>query len=332
MKLQVFRPYAGSCLASLSVLFLVGCAAPKRGVLIMAHGGDPTWNRDVEAVIEPVRAKYPTEIAFGMAQTSTIRDAVRKLEKQGVREIAVVRMFVSGDSFVPSTEYILGLRDTPPLDPLASRGNEQVKPENTPALAVAHDAALGSSHVSRASGHDDHRLTDHAHTGHCMETPEPIQSVSRFMLSQEGVAASPLIDEILLDRVMALSTDPTRESVLILAHGPADDAENERWLVNMNSRAAQLRAAASFRAVHCATLREDWPDKRREAESRIRDFVRQANGDGGRCIVIPFRIAGFGEYDKVLADLTYVADGRGFCPHPRMTQWIEETASNCFDR
>lgn len=329
MKLQV-RWHAGKYLASLSVLFFVGCSAPKRGILVMAHGGDAEWNRDVETVVAPVRSEYPTEIAFGMAQSSSIRQAVRRLEEQGVREIAVVRMFVSGDSFVPATEYILGLRDAPPLDPLASRGNEHAKPENTPALAVAHDASLGSSYGTNFDEHGDHQPRDHAHAGHCMEPPQPIQSDSRFILSYEGVGDSALIDEILQDRVKSLSKDPARESILILAHGPADDRENERWLENMNRRIARLGRLGSFREIRCETLREDWPDRRQAAERRIRDYVEDSSRDGDRCIVVPFRVAGFGPYKDVLSGLEYVTDEKGFCPHPNMTKWVEQAARKCW--
>ncbi len=48
--------------------------------------------------------------------------------------------------------------------------------------------------------------------------------------------------------------------------------------------------------------------------------------------LIPFRIAGFGPYAKVLEGLEYVADGRGFCPHPNMTRWIEQTARACLSQ
>ncbi len=321
---RMFRLSPATIIVSGLLVSLLGCAGPKRGILVMAHGGDADWNRDVEAVVEPLRARYATEIAFGMAQTSSIREAVAKLEAKGAREIAVIRLFVSGDSFVPATEYILGLRPDPPADPLASRGTDSSHPKSAPSAALAH-------HWS-GSANDQHvvHTAEDGHGGHCMEPPEPIHSNSRFVMSHDGVGASPLIDEILLDRVRTLSTDPVGESVLVLAHGPADDVENERWLANMNDRVQALHSIGTFREVRCETLREDWPEKRRAAENRIREFVHDANRDGGRCIVIPFRIAGFGEYDKVLTDLTYVADGRGFCPHPNMTKWIDETARRCF--
>ncbi len=292
------------------LIFLVfiagGCSAPKDGVLVMAHGGDENWNEQVQATVEPLRSKYPTEIAFGMARTSTVRTAIERLERQGVRRIAVVRLFVSGDSFLEPTEYILGLRDS--LSPAAD----------------AHSAAHHASHMGNESEHS-------LHTGeHRMEPPEPIDTGCSILLSRAGIAESPLVDEILVDRVRALSTDPARESILILAHGPGDDAENERWLANMRLRAQHIHDVGPFRRVQCETLREDWPGRRAEALQWIRQFVESASKDGGRVIVIPFRVAGFGPYEEVLSGLDYVADGHGFCPHPNLTRWVEETVRACF--
>jgi len=225
-------------------IFLIAFAAQGKpshyGILVMAHGGDEAWNRDVEAVVAPLKEKHPTEIAFGMAVTSAIRDAVRRLEGQGVRHIAVVRMFISGESFLPETEYILGLRDTPPP---CDHGGENHNVDST------HGAKAQADHGD-------------SHGGHVMETPTPIESQSTFRLSREGVGESSLIDPILVERVKSLSQEPSRESVLILAHGPGDDSENERWLQAMARRTQMIRKIGSFREVRCETLREDWPDKR----------------------------------------------------------------------
>lgn len=278
-----------------ALALVAGCAQKQRGVLVMAHGGDATWNEAVEQVVAPLRDKYPTEIAFGMADSSTMRTAVQTLEARGVREIAVVRMFISGESFLPETEYILGLRS------------------ELPAVALA-------SH------------SEHEHHGHHMAPPEQIRTSATILASRNGVAESPLLDDILVERVKALSTNPSQESVLILAHGPGDDGENGSWLANMDRRIARVRELGPFRAVRCETLREDWPEKRAEAEERIRQYVEHGNRGGGRVIVVPFRIAGFGPYAEVLHGLSYLADGRGFCPHPNMTSWIEQTAEACFLR
>lgn len=293
------------------LVLVAGCAQPERGVLIMAHGGDAAWNEAVEQTVAPLRAKYPVELAFGMADSSTMRVAIAKLEARGVREIAVVRMFISGESFLPETEYILGLRDERPTHMLAAHP--------TPAPHGAH-----TPHAYAAHG-------DGGSQGHHMAPLEPIDRSASLFVSRQGVAESPLVDEILADRVAALSTDPSRESVLILAHGPGDDGENDRWVANMERRVRHLRADGGYREIRCETLREDWPEKRAEAEQRIRRFVEDAGRDG-RVLVVPFRIAGFGPYAEVLEGLDFVADGRGFCPHPNMMRWIEQTAAACFAR
>lgn len=146
------------------------------------------------------------------------------------------------------------------------------------------------------------------------------------------MAESPLLDDILVERVQALSTNPSQESVLILAHGPGDDGENGHWLANMERRIRRVRESGPFRQVRCETLREDWSEKRAEAEQRIRRYVEEGRQGDGRVIVVPFRIAGFGQYAGVLAGLNYVADERGFCPHPNMTRWIKQTAEACFSQ
>lgn len=337
-----------------------GASLPqKTGILVMAHGGDASWNEQVQATVQPLRKNQPVAIAFGMAQTSTLRQAVRELENAGAERIAVVRMFISGSSFLPETEYILGLRNQPPgqslghSDPHAQHAHDhdhahpsghaaeqQVAENHQHAAEPQHSAGdQHASHDHHAHEHqpaaDEHHAHDHQHAsaggdgGHVMEKPEPIRPKSRILLSRQGVSESPLVDEILVDRVKNLSREPSRESVLILAHGPGDNNENQDWLKQMDRRAEYVRKLGPFRQVSCETLREDWPDERVAAEKRIRAFVEAGNRDGGKVIVVPFRVAGFGPYKDVLKGLTYTADGRGFCPHPNMTRWIEEAAQQC---
>ncbi|PCI40025.1 MAG: hypothetical protein COB53_02270, partial [Elusimicrobia bacterium] len=89
-----------------------GCAtsgeAGRVGVLVMAHGGEPEWNRLASEAAASLAKEYPTEIAFGMARADTLQKAVMRLEKRHVRRIAVVRLFLSGKSFLGRTEKILG--------------------------------------------------------------------------------------------------------------------------------------------------------------------------------------------------------------------------------
>lgn len=289
----------GRLLAPLMVL-LAGCAAqapqsqtaqqdPGFGVLVMAHGGGQQWNKDVLAAVEPLKSEYNVEVAFGMADAASLQEGVKQLEARGARRIGVVRLFISGESFKERTEQILGI--VPGAPP---------KPANTDAHA----------------GHGE------GHGGHSMELWR-VETQSSFVLSEQGLVEAPEMGQVLATRASTLSKQPAREDVLILAHGPGDDAENERWLKHLDARAEVVRKAAPFHAVRVETLREDWPDKRVAAEKRIRDFIEQSTREGRRALVIPFRVQGFGPYAKVLEGLDYVSDGQGLIPHPSVTEWIE---------
>lgn len=257
------------------------------GVLVMAHGGGQHWNEAVEAAVKPLEQRYPIDVAFGMADPNSLQKSVHKLEERGVRRIAVVRLFVSGESFQERTEQTLGLRPGAPPAPPPSADHG------------AHD-------------HGDHDMS-----------LWKISTRSSFALGKQGLVDAPEMGPVLADRAAALSKQPEREDVLILAHGPGDDAENERWLAQLDARAEAVRKIRPFRRVQVETLREDWPEKRREAEARIRAYVERAKAEGGTAIVIPFRVQGFGPYAKVLENLDYVSDGTGLLPHPRVTEWIE---------
>lgn len=263
------------------------------GVLLMAHGGTPDWDRDVLEAVRPLQGRYAIEVAFGMADPLTIQDAARKLEAKGVRRIGVVRLFISGESWLERTEQILGLRAGAPERP----------------AAAAADPHAG-------------------HAGHHNMDLWRIDTGASFALTQKGLAEADGMGEILAARAGALSREARSEDVLILGHGPGDDAENARWLAAIDARADVVRQSRPFRRVAVMTLREDWPDKRPEAEKQIRGFVERAKTEGGAAIVIPFRLQGFGPYAEVLEGLTYVSDGHGLIPHENVTRWIEGQIKN----
>jgi sirohydrochlorin ferrochelatase len=283
-----------STVAALAIL--AGCAsmAPAQrddqrdnlGVLVMAHGGSKQWNKEVLAAIEPLKAEHNIEVAFGMADAISLQQGVERLEARGARRIGVVRLFISGESFLERTEQILGL-----------------------APGAPQRAAAQTEHEGHAAG------------GHSMEFWR-IDTRSSFAVSKQGLVEAPEMSNVLVERARTLSKQPQREDVLILAHGPGDDAENERWLAHLNARAEGVRRALPFRTVRVETLREDWPEKRQDAEQRIRNYVEQASKTG-RAIVIPFRVQGFGPYAEVLKGLDYASDGRGLVPDAGVTQWIE---------
>lgn len=76
-----------------------------------AHADGNVWNSNVEDVARMLAARYPTEVAFGMADPQSIQAAVRRLEARGVQDIVVVPLFVSSHSpIIGNSRYILRLQ------------------------------------------------------------------------------------------------------------------------------------------------------------------------------------------------------------------------------
>lgn len=248
---------------------------PEVGLLIMAHGGSEEWNAAVEEAVYPLRAEIPVSVAFGMANPETLQKAVDELVLHEVNSIAVVRLFVSGESFIDETKYAFRLSSIRPM-------------------------------------------------GHFMHEPRFLDLSIPTSLSVGGLLDAQILAEILADRAMNLSSDPIRESVLIVGHGPGDDDENERWLAKMNALADSVRGSADFHTVKVSTLREDWTGKREVVEKELRHFVEMEAAEGRHVIIIPFRLFGFGPYSEVFDGLTYRADSLGFVPDKRVTDWIED--------
>ncbi len=92
------------------------------GVLILAHGmhkehgsGVSPWEAAVLEAVKPLKDKYPLEVAFGMAEPDTIKDAVRRLEEKGISEVVAVPLFISSHSpIIGNSRYILGLQEELP--------------------------------------------------------------------------------------------------------------------------------------------------------------------------------------------------------------------------
>jgi sirohydrochlorin ferrochelatase len=267
-------------------------SADDVGVVYLAHGADYHWNESMERAVDAVAGKYKIEFAFSMADQPIVERAIRRLEDRGARAIVVVRVFGLRDSFLGSINRMLGLD--------------------------ADGAALAQA----PADHGDH---GHGH-GHGPAGPPPprIRSSALFTTTG-GLEDSALFAEALLDRALALSKDPAKETIVLTAHGAGPDAQNAHWKTLLASLVGQMRAGkgAAFRAIEAGTWREDWPDKREPEVAAIRAMVEKGSTDGGRVIVIPARTTSEGPEKELLAGLAFEL-GSGFAPHPLFERWVEE--------
>lgn len=263
----------------------------KFGLMVMAHGGSEAWNTEFMNGVEPLKSRYPVEVALGMADAGSMEAAVRRLESQDVSHVGVVRVFVSGESWYERTLQILGVQEgAPPKD-------EQ----------------------------------DHSNHGsdHAMMMPMGFWKVDtdlNFHVSVDGLADAAEMDEVIATRIRSVSSDPKNEVVAVIAHGPGDDDENRRWIEKISKRTEKAKKQIGLREIQVFTLREDWPEHRTAAEKKIRDYIEKANREGLTSIVVPYRVSGFGPYEKVLSELDYRANKAGLLPHPNVTLWIASQA------
>lgn len=260
---------------------IVADGGERLGVLIMAHGGGEAWNRNVAEAVTPLREDHPTAIAYGMADRRTLEASLDSLRSSGATHVAVVRAFLSGESFLDQTAYYLGISNTPPDRFMLHHAGEAEPPPH-------------------AREPIDHGLVVATHS--------------------DGLLPSREATEIMVDRARSMSTSTSAESVILVAHGMGPEEQNDAVLAAMEPIVERLEDAG-FARVRAATLREDWPDVRKSAESEIRDFVASEGRAGRRVLVLPVRLGGFGPYADVLTGLSY-EHGEPLLPHPRISTWL----------
>ncbi|MCR9132392.1 MAG: CbiX/SirB N-terminal domain-containing protein [bacterium] len=269
------------------------------GVLVLAHGSmDKTWNNAIEDAVEPIRENHTVEIAWGMANALNMQPALTKLDEKGVDHIVVVQLFVSSFSpIIRQNEYLLGLR-------------EQLA--DAPMPMMVHDM-------------ENHRMT--------MKMPENLQplDVKADIVLTDPLDDHELVAEILHQRIKDLSTQSDEETILLVAHGPNQEADNEQWVAKLESLGKKIQAKQSAEGKTYAnmislTVRDDAPeDIHEKARLEFRAHVQEAD-DNGTAIVIPVLLASGGveqKYVQRLEGLNYKWSGETLLPHENIEKFIQ---------
>ena len=295
----------------IAVLLVARTSAADPGILLLAHGGSAEWNGRVTELASKVDATMPTEIAFGMAARTSIQTAIDKLVARGVTEIVAVPLFVSSwSSVITSTEYLLGLRAEAPAA-LAS----YAKMNHAPASASGTQA-----------GHESHASASAATDGTTpVKSPVPVRMTSA--LNDHSIVA-----DILASRARTISRDPSKEALVIVAHGPNDEDENRRWLADMRSLSERIRQTGTFASHDYLTLRDDAPKTIRDAATaELRGIVERQTAAGRRVLVVPLLIS-FGGIERGLRErldgLHYTMAETALMPDDRLATWVLTVAAS----
>ena len=136
----------------------------------------------------------------------------------------------------------------------------------------------------------------------------------------------PVVSAIVLKRAKRLSRRPAEETVVLIAHGPNDDADNARWMETMLRLVAIVKREGTFHDVIPLTMRDDAASVvRDQATAQLRTTVQRVVAEGRRALIIPLLLAQGGIERKIpqrLAGLTYVYSGETLLPDPKVAQWI----------
>lgn len=261
------------------------------GTIIIAHGGDSTWNAGVVDVAGQVRTGGPVEVSFLMgagAPSARFQDAVAKLERAGVREIVVVPLLVSSHSgHYQQIRYLAGQDVT---------------------LDETMEHHLHMAGIERASTSLPIRLTPALDDAHEMAR----------VLADRATAL-----------VRAQGDEPANRALLIVGHGPNSAEDYAQWMANLRPVSDSVRAWTGFRDVRLELVRDDAPAPvRAEAVLRTRELVEMQRLMTNRdVIVIPVLVSrGLVSRDRLPRDLegtpsVYVGDT--LLPHSAMARWVE---------
>lgn len=170
----------------------------------------------------------------------------------------------------------------------------------------------------------------HAHSHAPAPVPPPVQSSVPIRMTS-ALDHHAVVAEILADRAAAVAKDPSRDVLILVAHGPNEAAENAAWLADMRSLASQIAARHHYARIECATLRDDAEPKVRDAATaELRKKVQDANNEGYHAIVVPLLLS----YGGVESGLRERLDGAEhtlsptpLLPDPRIAKWVLASAS-----
>lgn len=141
----------------------------------------------------------------------------------------------------------------------------------------------------------------------------------------------PMLTQILLDHAKEISTDPSKEVVILLGHGPTFDDENIIELSHIFVHAKRIKEQGKFADAKGITLQDDAPEAIRAANvAKLRAWVQHANDIGQTPLIVGYLISTRGiqyKVDEDLKGLKYKFHTKGISAHPNFTGWIRASVS-----
>ena len=148
----------------------------------------------------------------------------------------------------------------------------------------------------------------------------------KSVITDDVVFLDPISDhriakKIVLDYAQEISVDPKNEIVVIIAHGPVGETDNELQLELMENLAAYVHDHGNFNAVRPFTLQDDAPKEIRDRNvKQIKEFIENATYDGKKVLMVSNLMSGKGIQRKINEDfsgLDYKFNSKGCLTNPQ---------------
>ncbi len=139
---------------------------------------------------------------------------------------------------------------------------------------------------------------------------------------------APEVIEVLTARARALATEPARQAVVLVGHGPSANADVPAWETLGEQVAAAVQREGGFAATRAVVVRDDAPEAvRAAAVRRLRQQLGRYRSDSGRPVVLVPWLVGAGRLTRARLpadiaghDVRY--DGRPLLPHANLDAWV----------
>ncbi|RLG19972.1 hypothetical protein DRN77_08225 [Methanosarcinales archaeon] len=320
----------GKMLATLSMIVLLLASSAglsyaegdeKIGILVIAHGSpSDEWCVPVRGAVDEVDLPYPVELGFlEFVPNETINDAVERLDDANVTKIIALPLFISShSSHIEEIEYVLGLRDEPPMI------SERV---------IIDGMEIDRSIIKKGEDYVIRRVPLGAEGG--KEEPlVPVTTDAEIVLTG-AMDDHWLVAGIVADHTADLCVNSGRETLVLVAHGTREEDNFAGWVKSTSTLADQARLklkywrdpAVRLGGTEIALIHHN---ETLHPEFTLRPIVENATDP----VVVPLMVSeGYFTRRKIpslLENLSYAYDGRALTPHPNVADWIEISASEEF--
>ncbi len=141
-----------------------------------------------------------------------------------------------------------------------------------------------------------------------------------------AIEHDPLAAEIVLERALEISTNPPRETVILVGHGPLTRVSETMWLRSMWALASYVKEKGGFRDAKVATVMFGAPpDVKGKATAALRTTIEEESKTG-TALIVPCMMAPGGIEGMLIDELKGLTFrfGRTYLPHVNITRWLME--------